>query len=90
MRARHLAVIVMLLAYGGALYACSSTPGGPLGLIDHDDAAPPRESGAGSDTSTADTSPPAPEDASEGSTLETDADAGTPDADAATDDGPDD
>ena len=76
MRARHLALIVASLACGSALYACSTTPGGPLGLIDRDDAEPPSESGT--DTSTADTSTPA--DASEAS---------APDADAATADEPD-
>ena len=89
MRARHLAVIVTTLACGSALYACSTTPGGPLGLIDRDDAEPPSETGAGSDTSTADTSTPA--DASEGSAPGTDADAdtGAPAADSATADEPD-
>lgn len=85
MRARHLALIVTSLAFGSALYACSTTPGGPLGLIDRDDAEPPNEAGSGSDTSTADTSTPA--DASDGSAPGTDA--GGPDADAATADEPD-
>lgn len=81
MRARRrLAVIVTSLALVGAIDACASTPGGPLGLIDRDDAAPPSESGAGSDTSTADTSTPA--DAGEGGAPDTDT--GAPDADAAT------
>lgn len=79
MRARHLALLLTSLtslALGSALHACAVIP---VGLIDHDDAAPPSESGAGSDTSTADTSPPTPEDASEGSAPGTDA---APDADA--------
>jgi plastocyanin len=84
MNRRVLAFMVASLSCGGVLHACSTTPGGPLGLIDHDDAAPPTESGAGSDTSIADTS--APDDASEGSTGQ---DTGAPDADAATADEPD-
>jgi plastocyanin len=79
-----LALTVASLSFGGLLHACSTTPGA-LGLIDHDDAAPSAESGAGSDTGTADTS--APDDASEGST--TGQDTGAPDADAATADEPD-
>jgi plastocyanin len=88
MRVRHVAAIVVSLACCGSLYllaACSSNPGGPLGLIDHDDSAPPRESGAGSDTSTADTS--TPDDASEASPG--DAARFDADADAATADEPD-
>ena len=86
MRARRLAVVFapfMLLASAGALYACATTPGGPLGLIDRDDAEPPAESGA--DTSTPDTSTPdtsSPFDAADGSAPATDADTGAPDADA--------
>jgi hypothetical protein len=85
MRARHLAVITVLLATGGSLYACSTTPGGPLGLIDRDDAEAPSESGAGSDGSVADTSTPI-DGAEDGATV-TDAEAGLLDAeaDAATD-----
>lgn len=84
MNRRVLALMVASLSCAGVLHACSTTPGGPLGLIDHDDAAPPIESGAGSDTSIADTS--SPDDASEGSTGQ---DTGAPDADAATADEPD-
>lgn len=82
MNRRVLAVTVASLSLGSALYACSTTPGGPLGLIDHDDAAPPAETG----TSTADTSAPQ-DDASEGSAPGQDT--GAPDADAATADEPD-
>jgi plastocyanin len=87
MRARHLAAIIGSLACGGSSYAlsaCSSNPGGPLGLIDRDDSAPPSESGAGTDTSVTDTS--TPDDAREASPG---ADAGDADADAATADEPD-
>ena len=84
-RALALTLTVASLSFGGTLDACSTTPGGPLGLIDHDDAAPPIESGPGSDTSTADTS--LPDDASEGGAPGQDT--GAPDADAATADEPD-
>jgi plastocyanin len=79
-------VFASALALGTALYACSTTPGGPLGLIDHDDAALPNESGAGTDTGTADTST-VDDDASEGSAPGHDSAA--PDTDAATADEPD-
>lgn len=85
MRAHGLAFVFapfVMLASGTALDACSTTPGGPLGLIDHDDAALPAESGAAADTGTADTSLPA-------DAAVPDADAAAPDADAATADEPD-
>jgi plastocyanin len=88
MRARHLAVVVVSLAFGGALHACQSVL--PVALIDRDDAEPPSdvEAGGGSDTSVPDTSTPV--DASEESALGSDSGApDAPDADAGTADEPD-
>ena len=55
MRARRLVVVISLVATGaGALYACATTPGGPLAPLDRDDSA--TGTGGESDGSVADTS----------------------------------
>jgi hypothetical protein len=54
MRARRLVVVISLVATGGVLYACATTPGGPLAPLDRDDVDSATGSGGGNDGSVAD------------------------------------